>query len=147
WCSAPTSTPRRWRPGPPPNASPGCSDPAGRPPWAAPEIPPRTGRRPRRAYYRGGVGGDGGTRRGAAAHGAAEQGAAAHGAAERGRARHAAAFAASAWRTGRLLVGGDLRTPPEHVGHWLTFADGTRSQLYRETVRVRATTRDPALLV
>jgi len=88
------------------------------------------------------VGGDGGTRRGAAALGKAT-----HGAAEHGKAQHAAAFAASAWRTGRLLARGDLRTPPEHVGHWLTFADGTRSQVYRETVRVRATTRDPALLV
>jgi len=61
--------------------------------------------------------------------------------------RHAAAFAASAWRTGRLAVRGDLRTAPEHVGHWLTFTDGTRSQVYRETVRSHAATRDPALLV
>lgn len=62
-------------------------------------------------------------------------------------ARHAAAFAASAWRTGRLATHGDLRTAPEHVGHWLTFSDGSRSQVYRETVRLHAATSDPALLV
>jgi hypothetical protein len=58
-----------------------------------------------------------------------------------------AEFAASAGATGRLLLRGDLRLPTAQVGRELGFADGTRSRVFRETVRLRAPTREPALLV
>jgi hypothetical protein len=43
------------------------------------------------------------------------------------------AFAASVLTTGRLLVGGRLRSPRSHVGRRVVFADGSDFRVYRET--------------
>jgi hypothetical protein len=57
------------------------------------------------------------------------------------------AFGSSAVVTARLLVRHQLRLPPGNVGRRLTFADGTTSRVYRETVRHGAPTTHPTLLV
>jgi hypothetical protein len=49
--------------------------------------------------------------------------------------------------TAALLGRHRLRLPRQNVGRELTFADGTTSRVYRETVRVAAPTPRPTLLV
>jgi hypothetical protein len=61
--------------------------------------------------------------------------------------RRLAAFGSSARVTARLLLRGQLRLPAGQVDRRLTFADGSRSRVYRETRRLGAPTRHPALLV
>ena len=50
-------------------------------------------------------------------------------------------------RTGVLLAGRRIHLPRENAGKRLSFADGTRAVVYRETVVERGETRDPAVLV
>jgi hypothetical protein len=57
------------------------------------------------------------------------------------------AYAASAVATAGLLWRRELVHPRTHVGRPLLFADGTRSVVYRETVRVGQATSEPTLLV
>lgn len=57
------------------------------------------------------------------------------------------AFAASAVVTARLLGGHQLRLPRTHVGERYAFGDGSRAEVYRETLRTGADTRDPTVLV
>lgn len=57
------------------------------------------------------------------------------------------AYAASVAATAALLRRGQLAHPRTHVGRTLTFADGTRFVVYRETVRLGAATAEPTLLV
>ncbi|HEY8339440.1 MAG TPA: hypothetical protein VIK95_06210 [Egibacteraceae bacterium] len=61
-------------------------------------------------------------------------------------ARSLAAFAASAVATVRLLARQRLRAPRDQVGRRVAFADGSASQVYRETARVGAIA-DPVVLL
>lgn len=61
--------------------------------------------------------------------------------------RGLAAFGSSARVTVRLLLRRQLRLPRRYVGRRLTFADGSRSRVFRETTRTGASTPDPAVLV
>src|SRR5690349_998832 len=56
-------------------------------------------------------------------------------------------FAACALEWSRLARAGSLRSPRERVGSTLAFADGSRSLVFRETVRVEPPPAEPALLV
>jgi hypothetical protein len=56
------------------------------------------------------------------------------------------AFSSSVLATVVLLARGALRLPKDRVGHAVSFEDGSRSQVFRETVRTGAVTRDPAFL-
>lgn len=55
-------------------------------------------------------------------------------------------FFGSAVGTGRLAAAGGLRSPRVHVGRRITFADGTTSVVFRETVR-HVPIAHPAVLV
>lgn len=57
------------------------------------------------------------------------------------------AFASCLLVTVALLARGGLRLSNDRVGGWIAFADGSRSQVFRETVREGPLTRDPAFLV
>jgi len=57
------------------------------------------------------------------------------------------ALAACALRTGALLLRRRIHQPREHVGRPCSFADGTTSTVYRETVVDRLPPRSPAALV
>ena len=46
-----------------------------------------------------------------------------------------------------LLARRRVHMPTRHVGEWLEFANGTRAQVYFETVVDRPPTQDPAVLV
>jgi hypothetical protein len=50
-------------------------------------------------------------------------------------------------RTARLLWQGRLHVPAQHVGMVLSFADGTSTWVFRETVAERGATQDPCVLV
>jgi hypothetical protein len=56
-------------------------------------------------------------------------------------------YAASTATTAVLLSRRQLTHPPTHVGRTLAFADGTRSEVYRETVRLGSVTADPTVVV
>ena len=56
-------------------------------------------------------------------------------------------FAACAVEWARLARGGRLRSPREHIGAALAFADGSRSVIFRETARVDPPAAEPVLLV
>ena len=57
------------------------------------------------------------------------------------------ALAGCVLRTGRLLTGGKLHLPAEHVGLRLRFADGSTGRVYRETVAEHGPVREPCVLV
>lgn len=67
--------------------------------------------------------------------------------AQRDRIRPLRAYAASASRTAALLWRRQLTHPRRQVGRTLVFADGSRSVVYRETVRLGAVTTEPTVLV
>jgi len=49
--------------------------------------------------------------------------------------------------TAQLLARRQLHVPRQHVGMWLTFADGTSARVFRETVADRGPTVEPCVLV
>jgi hypothetical protein len=57
------------------------------------------------------------------------------------------AYVRSVVTTFALLLGRRLALPRRHVDRRLRFADGTRSRVYRETVRRDVRTDEPALVV
>jgi hypothetical protein len=64
-----------------------------------------------------------------------------------GRGGTSGAFMSSARVTAALLKRGELRLPARFVGRQLSFADGTTSRIYRETVVQSAQVLRPTLLV
>ena len=59
----------------------------------------------------------------------------------------AAALARCASRTVLLLIRGQVRQPTDKVGYRLHFADGTATEVYRETILERPPPTAPAVLV
>jgi hypothetical protein len=57
------------------------------------------------------------------------------------------ALARCAVTTARLLAGGRLHQPTQHLGTRVRFADGTTGVVYRETVVDHATVGEPTVLV
>ena len=57
------------------------------------------------------------------------------------------ALLACSWRTLVLIVQRRLRQPKDNVGRHIGFADGTRAEVYRETVIDRGPATEPVVLV